>query len=310
VVLLERDELTSGSTWHAAANIHGLHDSTNISRIQHYTMSLYKELEAETGQGCGVFQPGSLYLAQTEAREHQLRLQAAKARLYGMNFHEVGRDEAERLHPLVDFDGIRCIMWEPDGGNVDPSGVTNAYAAYGIGVSLVSFSIVVGFGFGIAAATLVGQQLGAGRPDLAEAAGWRSLRLALLAMGSMAALQVYYARDLAGFMIDDPQVIDLTVAFIYLLAASQPMMACELTLAGALRGAGDTRFPLFSTFCGMILGRLLPAWLFLQMGMSVYWIYAVMLADYSIKACLLLNRYRSRKWLGAAGTIDSDRKNT
>ena len=129
VVLLERDELTSGSTWHAAANIHGLHDSTNISRIQHYTMGLYKELEAETGQGCGVFQPGSLYLAQTEAREHQLRLQAAKAALYGMNFHEVSRDEAEKLHPLVDYDGIRCIMWEPDGGNVDPSGVTQAYAA-------------------------------------------------------------------------------------------------------------------------------------------------------------------------------------
>ncbi len=127
-VLLERSELTSGSTWHAAANIHGLHDVTNISRLQHYTMRLYKELEVETGQSCGVFQPGSLYLAQTEAREHQLRIQAAKARRYGMDFYEVGRGEAERLHPLVDFDGIRCIMYEPDGGNVDPSGVTNAYA--------------------------------------------------------------------------------------------------------------------------------------------------------------------------------------
>lgn len=129
VVLLERTELTSGSTWHAAANIHGLHDSTNISRLQHYTMGLYKELEAETGQGCGIFQPGSLYLAQTEAREHQLRLQAAKARYYKMDFHEVSRDEAERLHPLVDFSDIRCIMYEPQGGNVDPSGVTMAYAA-------------------------------------------------------------------------------------------------------------------------------------------------------------------------------------
>ena len=128
VVLLERSELTSGSTWHAAANIHGLHDSTNISRIQHYTMNLYNELEAETSQSCGVFQPGSLYLAQTENREHQLRLQAAKAKLYGMNFYEVDRAEAERLHPLVNYDGIRCIMYEPDGGNVDPSGVTNAYA--------------------------------------------------------------------------------------------------------------------------------------------------------------------------------------
>lgn len=128
VVLLERDELTSGSTWHAAANIHGLHDSTNISRLQHYTMGLYKELEKETGQSCGVFQPGSLYLAQSEAREHQLRLQEAKARRYGMNFYEITRDEAERLHPLVDFNGIRCIMFEPEGGNVDPSGVTTAYA--------------------------------------------------------------------------------------------------------------------------------------------------------------------------------------
>ncbi|MGR3636494.1 MAG: GcvT family protein [Shimia sp.] len=128
VVLLERDELTSGSTWHAAANIHGLHDSTNISRIQHYTMTLYNELEAETGQSCGVFQPGSLYLAQTEEREHQLRLQEAKAKLYGMNFYEISIAEARELHPLVDFQGVRCVMYEPDGGNVDPSGVTNAYA--------------------------------------------------------------------------------------------------------------------------------------------------------------------------------------
>lgn len=128
VVLLERDELTSGSTWHAAANIHGLHDSTNISRIQHYTMNLYNALEEETGQSCGVFQPGSLYLAQTEERVHQLRLQAAKAKLYGMNFYEISIEEAKELNPMVNYDGIKCVMYEPDGGNVDPSGVTNAYA--------------------------------------------------------------------------------------------------------------------------------------------------------------------------------------
>ena len=145
-VLLERDELTSGSTWHAAANIHGLHDNTNITRIQNYTMDLYNALEAETGQSCGVFQPGSLYLAQTEAREHQLRLQAAKAKYYGLQFHEVSRDEAERLHPLVNYDGIRCIMFEPSGGNVDPSGVTNAYAtgARQMGAEILRFTPVTG----------------------------------------------------------------------------------------------------------------------------------------------------------------------
>ncbi len=146
VVLLERSELTSGSTWHAAANIHGLHDNNNITRIQNYTMDLYNALEAETGQSCGVFQPGSLYLAQTEAREHQLRLQAAKAKYYGLNFHELSRDEAERLHPLVNFDGIRCIMFEPSGGNVDPSGVTNAYAtgARQNGAEIIRFCPVTG----------------------------------------------------------------------------------------------------------------------------------------------------------------------
>ncbi len=128
VVLLERDELTSGSTWHAAAGLHGLHDNNNITKLQYYTMKLYKELEAETGQGCGVFQPGTLYLAQTTDREHQLRIQAAKARYFGFDFHELSIAEARELHPLVDFTGIRCVMLEPDGGNVDPSGVTHAYA--------------------------------------------------------------------------------------------------------------------------------------------------------------------------------------
>jgi len=146
VVLLERDELTSGSTWHAAAGIHGLHDNNNITRIQNYTMNLYKELETLTGQGCGIFQPGSLYLAQTENREHQLRLQEAKAKYYGLNFHEISRNEAERLHPLVDFDGVRAIMYEPDGGNVDPSGVTNAYAngARQNGAEIYRFTPVTG----------------------------------------------------------------------------------------------------------------------------------------------------------------------
>ncbi len=144
VVLLERDELTSGSTWHAAAGIHGLHDNNNISKIQYYTMQLYKELEKETSQGCGVFQPGSLYLAQTQDRVHQLRIQEAKAKYFKADFYEVSRDEAEKLHPLVDFDGIRCIMFEPDGGNVDPSGVTHAYAqgARAMGAEIYRFTPV------------------------------------------------------------------------------------------------------------------------------------------------------------------------
>ncbi|MCP4487874.1 MAG: FAD-dependent oxidoreductase [Gammaproteobacteria bacterium] len=145
VVLLERDELTSGSTWHAAAGIHGLHDNNNISRLQYYTMQLYAELERETGQGCGILQPGALYLAQSKDREHQLRMQAAKARYFQVDFHELSRDEAERMHPLANFDDIRCIMYEPDGGNVDPSGVTHAYVkgARNLGAEVERFTPVL-----------------------------------------------------------------------------------------------------------------------------------------------------------------------
>jgi len=143
-VLLERDELTSGSTWHAAAGIHGLHDHNNISKLQYYTMQLYEELEEFTGQGCGIFQPGTLYLAQTRDREHQLRMQSAKARYFQVEFEELSRDEAERMHPLANFDGIRAIMYEPDGGNVDPSGVTYAYAkgARNLGAEIERFTPV------------------------------------------------------------------------------------------------------------------------------------------------------------------------
>lgn len=174
---------------------------------------------------------------------------------------------------------------------------TEAYAAYGIGISLVGFSIVIGFGFGIATATLVGQQLGAGEPELAMQAVVRSLRMALAAMIVLSLLLAWFAQELALFMIDDPEVVHLTVAFIYFIALAQPLMACEFAIAGALRGAGDTRFPLIATFCGIILGRLIPALTFFWMGLSVYWIFAVMLFDYGIKATLLIHRYRSRKWL-------------
>ena len=82
VLLLERQELTSGSSWHAAGGVHGLHDTNNIARLQYYTMNLYRELEQETGQSVGFHQTGYLYLAQTEDRAHQLRISAAKARQF------------------------------------------------------------------------------------------------------------------------------------------------------------------------------------------------------------------------------------
>jgi dimethylglycine dehydrogenase len=128
VVLLERSELTSGSTWHAAAGIHGLHDTTNISKLQYYTMRLYDELQEETGQSCGIHRCGSIYLACTDERLHQLRIQTSKARYFGVQFHELSLDEVKEMNPLIDLTGVKGAMFEADAGHVDPSGVTHAYA--------------------------------------------------------------------------------------------------------------------------------------------------------------------------------------
>jgi Na+-driven multidrug efflux pump len=115
-------------------------------------------------------------------------------------------------------------------------------------------------------------------------------------MTALSCVIVPCARPIAQLMISDPEVVRLTVVFIHLLGAAQPLMAVEFALGGALRGAGDTRFPLLTTFSGLIGGRLVLAALFTWLGFSVEWIYGALLADYIVKAVLLIGRFRSGRW--------------
>jgi putative MATE family efflux protein len=176
---------------------------------------------------------------------------------------------------------------------------TAALAAYGIGVQILSLSFVVGFGFSIAASTLVGQHLGARDPARATVSGWRAMRLAVASMSALSVLIIALAEPIARTMIADNEVVRLTVAFIYCLGVAQPLMAIDFALSGALRGAGDTRFPLFSTFASLIGGRVLLAALFTWLGLRVEWIYGALLADYIIKATLVTARFRSGRWKSA-----------
>lgn len=173
---------------------------------------------------------------------------------------------------------------------------TEAFAAYGIGVQILSISFVVGFGFSIAGATLVGQHLGAKDPEGAYAGGWKAT---FSSIGSMVILSigiVVLADEIASFLIDDPEVVRLTVIFIYIMALAQPLMAIEFTLGGCLRGAGDTRFPLVTTMCGLLGVRVTLAAIFTYQGLSVSWIYGALIGDYLIKAIMLIYRFQSGKW--------------
>lgn len=173
---------------------------------------------------------------------------------------------------------------------------TAAFAAYGIGVNILAFSFVVGFGFQVAASTLVGQHLGAGDPEEATRSGWRATGLAVAVMLTFGTLIVVGARPIARFLIDDPEVVRLTVIFIRILGSVQALMAIEFTLGGALRGAGDTRFPLYVVMAGLLGARVLLAALFAWQERGVAWIYGALIADYVVKATLMTWRFRSGRW--------------
>jgi len=176
---------------------------------------------------------------------------------------------------------------------------TAPYAAYGIGANILSFSFVVGFGFSIAASTLVGQHLGAGDPEGAARSGWRAMASSIAVMLVFGTAIILAAQPIARFLINDPEVVRLTVVFIYVLGSVQGLMAIEFSLSGALRGAGDTRFPLLTVACGLFGVRILLAAIFAWRGFRVEWVFAALIGDYIAKAALLTWRFRSGRWNAA-----------
>ena len=127
VMLLERRELTAGSTWHAAGGMHTLNGDPNVSKLQQYTIQLYEEIERISGQNCSIHLPGGLMLADTEVRMDWLRMAQARGRYLGMELELITAKEAQDLFPLLDPQYFVGALYDPVEGHVDPSGVTRAY---------------------------------------------------------------------------------------------------------------------------------------------------------------------------------------
>ena len=128
VMLLERSELTSGSTWHAAGGFHTLNGDTNMAALQGYTIKLYKELEEITGMSCGLHHVGGITLADNQDRFDMLVAERAKHRYMGLETEIVGPEEIAKIAPITNIDGIIGALYDPLDGHLDPSGTTHAYA--------------------------------------------------------------------------------------------------------------------------------------------------------------------------------------
>ena len=129
VMLVERSELTSGSTWHAAGGFHTLNGDTNMAALQGYTIRLYKELEALTGMSCGLHHVGGITLADNQERFDQLRAERAKHRYMGLDTAILTPAEVEQMTDgMVNTKGILGALYDPLDGHLDPYGTTHAYA--------------------------------------------------------------------------------------------------------------------------------------------------------------------------------------
>src|SRR5215470_9475950 len=128
VVLVERDQLTSGSTWHAAGGFHTLNGDPNVAKLQGYTIGLYDELEKISGQSCGLHRSGGLMLADTKERMEWLKMAHARSRYLGLDTSLLSAAEAKKLFPLLEERYFVGAMYDAADGNLDPAGTTHAYA--------------------------------------------------------------------------------------------------------------------------------------------------------------------------------------
>ena len=127
-ILLERKELTSGSSWHAAGNVHVISNDPNISRLMAYTIRLYKEIEETSGHSVGFKPSGGFYLASNEVWADYLKRERSKARYMGLDQEFISLEEIAIKNPLIDPKRYISALWDPIDAEVDPSGVTYAFA--------------------------------------------------------------------------------------------------------------------------------------------------------------------------------------
>lgn len=174
---------------------------------------------------------------------------------------------------------------------------TQAYAAHNIAITIESLSFLPGMGYAVATSALVGQALGARDPRAAEGYAYESLFQGALMMSLIGAAMVIFPRELVALFTSDPAVIDAAVAPLRAAGLVQPALAVSFTLLGAMRGAGDTRWPLLSRLLstwGVRLPLTIIAVSWLGLGLPGVWL--AMCSDFTVQAILALWRFSAGRW--------------
>jgi len=174
---------------------------------------------------------------------------------------------------------------------------TAVYAAHQVGLAIEAFSFMPGYGIAVAAATMVGQNLGAGSPEKARMSAYEANRLAVLLMAAMGLVFFFFPYALLRAFTSDPEVIKYGILYMKIVAFAQIPLAITMVVGGSLRGAGDTGFIMFATIAGMWLVRLPVAALLASVfRQEIRFVWSIMILDWLVRMALLLWRYRKENW--------------
>ncbi len=173
----------------------------------------------------------------------------------------------------------------------------DALAAHQVGLQIQSFVFMPGLGMSIASTALVGQNLGARNPGLAERSAWEATKLSILIMGAVAIVNFVFAPWIAYAFVGPGQAHDLAVTFIRIHATSIPAIGLFFTLSGSLRGAGDTRWPLFASLLGTYAVRLpLSAILGYTLGLGIIGVWIALPVEYYLRSVIIVQRFTRGAW--------------
>jgi len=169
-------------------------------------------------------------------------------------------------------------------------------AAYGLGINFLTLIIFVSLGFSSSAAVIVGQYMGRGEPEQAMKFGWRGWRMCLIFMMVAAVGFALFGGHLARMVTNEVQVQHYMELFLTIVAIAMPMIATDFALGGAIRGAGETMFPLKVSFVSLILVRFILPFVFVEYSLAVKWMFCLTALDFGIKGIFMVVYFRSGKW--------------
>lgn len=173
---------------------------------------------------------------------------------------------------------------------------TEAIAALGIGNRMESVSFLTCIGFSTAASTLVGQNLGAGKPERSAEAAWKTAGISVLVTGFVATMFLFFPRQIASFFISDPKVIEIGIGYLRILALSQMFMALEIVFEGAFGGAGNTVPPMIVSIVGSLARVPLAYLMAVHWGMGIVGVWWAITSTSIVKGVVLAYWFKLGRW--------------